>query len=468
MNYDDISQEDPAADEDIHGKLANLNAVPLLQLSLAMRYAYLMLLHPPNSDELGRFMTHGGALPNLPALSAREASLAIEGLIAVGLLVKWHHGASQCFELLGAYAYKPDLKQQLNQRRLINKRKRDETLKRRQRRKDIRDGVPYLSEEDETLKEDYEVEELIRTQRGNHVPTRAGVWFRSIVPPPTKQSRHKLTLPQPDSPVGCILKMLPSYNPGENLSKLGVLLRYYLHLEADDYGRVSLGVDRLHRQLGPAITKRVSKADIRHELREMVALGHLKDYKISSGWFAYLKDSAQHLLKKKNYNRNIPRLSDDKHFTYDSARYRAFFKACAEHASSRERVGVCAYAEKGKLKCISENVNVAAERFVKEYKAVMAKEPFASRTPAVLMGVDAAQDYYNLSYGESFYYGAVTNQPAKWLEMLYLQYQEEFDGVRGGTRGRNIHLILTHLLRMTPAEYVEHAKQDDNRPPIMP
>lgn len=468
MNHLNITQGEPDTDDDIHGKLAHLNAVSLDKLSLAKRYAYVTLLHPPNSDELGRFMTHGGALPPLPALTTRESSLAIEGLIEDGFLRKWQHGSSDCYELAGGYAFKKDLKNQLAERRRAGIRKKNETQKRRNRNKEAKEGIPFAYEDDGSFQEDSEVVELVRSQRGHLVSTRPGVWFNSIVPPPPgKESRHNVMHPQPNDSQGCVLRMLPSFNPGEDLSKLGAVLRFYLLIESDHYGRVSLDVDRLHRQLGPEITKRVSKSDIRCELQKMVTIGHLKDFKKSKGLFAYLRDSAQHMLRKKRYDRSIPMLFADKEYTYDSERYLAFFQSCKEHASTRERVHVGAFPENGKLKVVTEYVGGAATRFIKDYEETICSEPFCKWKPEQLIEIDPPNGFDHLSIGQRFYYAASTHQPAEWLEWLYREFQDDFDGVLGGSGGRDTHLILTHVLGMTPADFVRRAYLDIDRPPLV-
>jgi len=454
-------------DGDNHGKLAHLNAVDLRALTLARRYVYVTLLHPPNSDELGRFMTHSGANPLLPALSDKAARGGDQRTFDQGLLRIWSHGASTCWELTGAYAFKPDKKRLLYDRRLIAKQKRDEAFKRRQRKKDADEGVPFVYEDDGTQTEGGKIHEKIRTQRGNLVPTRPGIWFNSKVPPPRGQSRYKMLIEQPATSEGCVLRMLPSFNPGENLSELGAVLRFYLLMECDDYGRVSVDSRRLYQQLGPVITKRISMAKIEHELHTMEKLGHLMVFGKPRGKFGYLKDSAQHLLKKKTYSHDVPRLLDAWNFTYDSEEYTDFFEACAKHSATRAKVHVGSYSERGDIHAISEYVEVAAKRFVESHERLMAEEPYRSLSPEQIMGREAGLDSFQcLPYSDIFWYAVANNQPAEWLEHHYLVHREELDCNDGRSAGAKYHNIFTYLLGMTPAEFVEKAKTDEARPPF--
>jgi hypothetical protein len=460
------SPEIESEDENIHGKLAHLNAVDLRPLSVASRYAYITLLH--RSDELGRFMTHGGAEPSLPALSEKSACRAIKDLISAKLLRTWMYGASTCWELAGAYAYKPNLKKQLHERRRISKRKQEETDKRRQRRKDAKEGVPFAYEDDGTFSVESKVVELIRSERGNLLPTRPGVWFNSKVPPPKRKARNKMLIDQPDTTEGCILRMLPSFDPGEGLCALGVILRYYLLMESDDYGRVHLDVRKLYQQLGPKITKRVSKAQIQETLNKMERQCHLLVIKRSNSSFAFLRDSAQHLLERKRYDRSIPRLNSSRTFTHDSARYQAFFEACKKHAATRATVQVGQFSERGDLKAVSEYVELAARRFVGTHEKIMTEEPFCGLTPNQLFGRDADVIPQRLTCDHLFWYAAQNPIPVEWLEHHYLDYQEELDGNTGSESGDRTHKILTYLLKMTPAEFVEKAKEESSPPTIVP
>lgn len=454
-------------DADIHGKLAHLNAVDLRPLTLSTRYAYITLLHPPNSDELGRFMTLSGVLPILPALTDKEANAAITGLIKAKLLRIWEHSGSTCFELAGAYAFKPDLKKQLYQRRKLASQKREEEEKRRQRKKDADEGIPFAYEDDGSDPREGKVIEKIRSQRGNLLPTRHGVFFSSKVPPPKKKQRHVMMQPQPDKTEGCVLRMLPSFNPGEDLCKLGAVLRFYLLCESDDYGRVRLDAGRLHQMLGPAITKRVSKATISETLEEMEKLGHLMVFDLPKGRFAYLRDSAQHMLKSKRYAKDIPRLLDEWDFTYDSEDYTAFFEACAKHSATRTTVHVASYSERGDLHVVSEYVEEAAKRFLEEHEKLLSMEPYCGLSPEQIMDRETTlNSYQSLPYEHIFWYAASTNQPAEWLEQHYLTYRDELDGKSGGETNAKAHKILTYLLDMTPAEFVERAKTNPSRPPV--
>lgn len=84
----------------------------------------------------------------------------------------------------------------MRERRTIAIRKKKEVAKRRQRRKNAKEGIPFALEDDgKEVAEDGVVKNLIRSQRGNLIPVRKGLWYRSTVPVPKGRSRDKLARP---------------------------------------------------------------------------------------------------------------------------------------------------------------------------------------------------------------------------------------------------------------------------------
>ena len=254
-------------DVDIHGKLAHLNAFDMSKLTLIKRYVMITLRHPPHSDELGRLMTIAGAYPCLPALSTKQMQGAIDALIKDNLIATWKHEGSTCWEVAGAYAFKKGLRWHLRERAKINKRKKEEAAKRRQRKKDAEEGVPFVYEDDGTMPDyDSTIYEKVRTKRGNLVDGHPEFFFNSFVPQRKGKRQHEMLLNQPRTSKGCILRMLASFDPTQDLKPLAAVIRFYLLMDSDDYGRVRVDVKKIHGQLGPAITKRVSKNQVKQEL----------------------------------------------------------------------------------------------------------------------------------------------------------------------------------------------------------
>lgn len=460
---------------DIHGKLSHLDAVDLSALNLNQRYAMITLSGPWSSDDRGRFTTSGGAYPYIPGLSPREALDAVRGLIAKKLMRTWTIGGTTCWEVAGAYAFKPGLKQAMWDRKQLAIRKRRERELRRERRKDAELGIPFAKEDDGGgVADDGVLVEKIRTKRGNLVPKRAGLWFRSKVPVPKSVSREKMLIPQPEKYEDIKLRMLPSFNPGDGLSVLGTLLRHYLLMDCDDYGRVRLDVPQLWQQLGSVITKRINRAQVEAELAAMIRSGHLMEIRKKSGRYAFVRDSAQHMLKSKGFNRDLPKLmEDDREYTHDSESYLAFFKACKEHSTNRTTVRVGEYNERGDIHAIEEYVDVAADRFVKEYQELMKKEPWLHMTPHQFCTGEGLSDimwhkmtFLYLSHYR-FWHAVTCNLPVDQLVQTYLTDQEDFDQADGKT-----HKILTELLGMTPKAYIEKrtmgARLDSPPPPPPP
>lgn len=455
-------------DMDIHGKLSHLNAVNLSSLTLNKRYTMITLTHPPYTDELGRFMITAGSYPSLPALTYKETVAAFDGLISDKLIETWARGGSQCYEVAGAYAFKQGLGYHLDQRRKIAKTKKEELEKRRQRKKDAEDGVQFVYEDDgKGSAEDGMIHEKIRTKRGNLVEDRPDFFFSSTVPQRKGKPKHEMIVNQPKTSTGCILRMLPSFNPAYDLNALGAVLRYYLLMEADDFGRVPVDVKKLHGQLGPSITKRVTKDKIQQELNNMARKGHLIIFDRPQGVFGYLRDSAQHLMTKKRYNRQIPTLYTNRNFTYDSKEYLAFFESCRIHTSKRDKVNVGQFCQKGDVVRINEYVYVAAENFINKYKKLIDLEPYCNMSPEEFCGFS---NEYTLSdmpeFDMQFWHAIQKNLSSRIIRQIYFDRCEELD------KG-NSHKIFTYLLKMTPAQYMKqlnygHEDADECAPPNVP
>jgi hypothetical protein len=454
---------------DTHGKLCHLDAIDLSKLSLAKRYALITMSGPWISDDYGRFATLPSALPSLPALSDIEALTAVRALIKERRMKTWNIGGKTCWEVAGAYAFKPGLKAAMDKRKRIAQRKKKELALRRRRKKAAEAGIPFLEEDDGSYDMNNPSISVIeiRTTRGNLVPPRHGLWYRSTVPVPKGQPRNKLLVRQPDKSHGITLRLLPSFNPSAGLSALGTVIRYYLLLESDDYGRVRLDVPNLNRQLGKAITKRYSKKAVNEELIAMEKRGYLKVFRRPTGTFAYLRDSAQHLMKDKRYNRNIPKLiKEDREFTYDSEAYKAFFKLCEEHSLASDLVFVDSYPVRGKLHCVYEFAHVAAKRFVREYNEMVSKEPYSLMTPAQYCGLEPWQEgFQHLGALDQFWHAVNHDLPLEQLGNLYVEHNEELDGAGSGSKRRNTHVILRHLLGMTPRAYMEKLRRSKDEDP---
>jgi hypothetical protein len=455
-------------DASIHGKLCHLDAVDLSKLTLSKRYAMITLSGPWSSDDYGRFKTSGGALPHLPGLSVREAQEAVGSLIKENYILTWDFGGTTCWEVKGAYAFKPGLKLAKWQRKQLAIQKRKERALRRDRKKAADAGIAFAKEDDGGgVAEDGALIQLMRTKRGNVIPKRAAHFYRSTVPVPKGVKRDEMRLPQPDRPEGLNLRLLPPFNPSGGLSVLGAVLRHYLLMDCDDYGRVRLDVPRLNQQLGKAITKRVSCAQVKAELAAMVQSGHLMEIKKNSGSFAFVRDSAQHLLNKKRYDRDLPRLADSRDFTHDSEAYLAFYEACKEHSSTRVTVRVGQYNLRGDVHNVEEYVDVAADRFVSNYEELMKKEPWCRATPyqfciGEVGNVMWLGSPFLLSGDLRLWHGITCDLPVHQLEQIYLEDQEMFDGVNGSLgKNGNAKKIFTHLLGMTVQRQL-YLPPDDN------
>lgn len=469
---DPADSYDPT-DVDIHGKLVHLNAVDMSDLPINQRYVMIFLMGPWATDDFGRIMTPAGTHPRIPGLSERQVRHAIQGLIEKKLIRSWPHGGSTCWEMSGGYSFKKNRQGGLKERKYLAMQKRNEKGIRSFRRKEAHEGIPYASEDDgKGTTDEGRVNDFIRTKRGNHVPNSPLLWFRSNVPVPKRKSQFEMIKPQPESTQGCILRMWPSFNPAEGLSPLGTVLWFNLLMDADDYGRVRIDVDALYARLGKVITKRLTKAQIDEEIHAMHKSRHLALVPRPEGLFAYIRDSAQHKKNEKRYNRDIPRLYQDRYLTYDSEKYKCFFKACENHAASRAKVRAGQYCQNGDLNRVWEYVDIAADRFVDEYENLISGEPYCSMSPEEFCGISIESWRADLpDFRYRFWHAIQHDLPPAMVGAIYLEYQEELDS-------GDQHTIFTYLLGTTPAELVKQMKDagrdgkatNTNRevPPVVP
>jgi hypothetical protein len=445
---DSIHDFDPEQ-MDIHGKLVALNAVGLSSLTLTNRCAMILLSGPWVTDDLGRFMGPPGFLPDLNPLSKRQVSMAIGALTDKGLIKTWQHAGSQCWEVAGAYTFIKNRKAKLAERSKLAHIKRVTVHERKARRSEEFQGEWYIYEDDGSPNADDAVE-FVRTKNGGHVPMRPTFYQRSVVPVPEGTSKYKMIVPQPKDEKGMKLHLYPSFNVYAGLNPLGVVIRHLLIWEADDYGKVRIDIERLHGELGPTITKRTSKSDIEQEIARMSASGHLMVFTRASGTYAYVRDAAQHMLKKKFKNMEIPRLVKDREFTHDSDAYRAFFDAWRAHAITREKVEIRSYAKGGVVYAAHEYVEVAAERFVQEYEEVIHSKRFKNATVETIYAISLDSVWEHLNPVILFYYGYRNRAPLHWMESFYRDSGESLSNPN-----ENDFKILRHLMGMTPEEYLQ-------------
>jgi hypothetical protein len=180
--------------------------------------------------------------------------------------------------------------------------------------------------------------------------------------------------------------------------------------------------------------------------------------------FAFVRDSAQHLRTKKRYSRELARLHEDWTFTYDSEDYMAFFRACEQHSTSRAKVLVAQYNLHGDLHLVEEYLDVAAARFVSEYQEFMKKEPWMHLTPQQFcFGEKDPKTHYLVVYPGGphiqpaeirLWHAMQCKLPAQQLSEILQEGLSNFDDSEPSARAGTTHKIFTHLLQMTPMEYV--------------
>ncbi len=440
---------------DIHGKLVVLDAIDLSTLTLTNRCAMILLSGTWCSDDFGRFKGSPGYLPPLSALSKRQKSMALRALTEKELIKTWMIGGTRCWEVAGAYTYKKNLKAKLKERRNLARMKWLTREDRRKRRQEEFQGESYMYEDDGSPNADGVVDVIITT-RGGHIPMRPLMFQRSDVPLPKNGSKQKLIVPQPTAEGEGILHMYPSFDVYDGLSELGVVIRHHLLLTADDYGRVRIDIPALHSELGVAVTKRVSTKDIDSEIQRMSESGHLLVIKRTSGTYAYIRDAAQHLKKKKFKNMKLPTLVADKEFTHDSDNYKAYFAACHAHAITRDKVYVQSYTKEGIVYACYQYIEVAAKGFLEKYHEIINTERYADATVDTIFDLSHGGNMATqLHRDELFYYGYLHKMSYEMMaNLLYSSGNDMTDP------NENRFKILRHLIKMTPQEYLDKLRKE--------
>jgi hypothetical protein len=264
-----------------------------------------------------------------------------------------------------------------------------------------------------------------------------------------------MIVPQPKDEKGMKLHLYPSFNVYAALNPLSVVIRHLLIWEADDYGKVLIDIERLHGELGPAITKRTSKSDIEQEIAHMSASGHLMVFTKKSGTYAYVRDAAQHMKRYKIRNMKLPNLVEDKEFTYDSDDYKAFFEAWRAHTVTRDKVYLREYSKDGVVYAAYEYVEDAAERFEKEYEEIINSDRFKHATVETIYEISLDSVWERLSAATLFYYGYRNQAPLHWMETFYRDSGDSLSNPN-----EKDFKILRYLMGMTPEEYLQSLRAE--------
>ncbi|MDB2673655.1 hypothetical protein N9Y81_01740, partial [Akkermansiaceae bacterium] len=135
--------------------------------------------------------------------------------------------------------------------------------------------------------------------------------------------------------------------------------------------------------------------------------------------------------------------------------YKAFFKACELHSSKRDKVRVADYNKKGDLIVVREYTSDAAARFLEVYDSLIKRDPYSEMSSLEFCGLSGGLHRGGEHGDYCFLHGVKSDLTAEHMKQLYAQDEERLSGESGDTKH---YQIMTHVLGMTPLEYLDSIK----------
>ena len=300
-------------------KLIYKGHLPVTGHSLNEMTVVAHLYGPWRSNDMGRWKVIRDSIIRIPGLSQKAVTQAINSLIERRIIAKWTIDNQDCYELVGAYAAK-------GLASAAARRKIDAAM-----------HPPTLADETTSIDRIEEVRKVVNRKNGPVELSTPPAYFNDI-PGPGK-NRNKLLL-QPPGKVGPnMLRMVSPHNVYAELTALGCCIRLMLEMVADDLGRAEIDLDDLSSRLGRKIMARLSKQSLRQEIEGMAKEGHLKVFERGGVTCAYIRDAAQHAMRKMRLTRGLPFLhSEHPEWTLDSPENQLFYARNFEAAARNKLV----------------------------------------------------------------------------------------------------------------------------------
>lgn len=334
------------------GKLRNLSAVNMINLSIPERMIMIHLSLAHHSDDAGRLAANGISLPSIPGLSAStvaKASLNLQDPSRHGgtpLLRRYTStklGGQSFFEVAGAYNYTPGIKSLLFARsQEAIKLKKERTAAREL--KNSRDKGHTITEQSEDnadqAGEVATVSKEMLSASGNRRKLSKDWFLNFDCPTPDHCKKTSFLRPMPETSENLTLRFYPSFNVYEDLTPLQTCIRFFLESQADGYGRVRVDVHSIVGWLGTKVMLHLSKKQVEAAIKGMEKEGHLMFGKGSEARrkCAFIRDSAQLAMDRIRYDHSIPTIHEAQDFHYSSERYKGYFTMLTSLRQQNTRV----------------------------------------------------------------------------------------------------------------------------------
>jgi hypothetical protein len=470
-SVDSVDVKNPTTSKlSTQGKVRDLSAVDMTDLTLSERVLMIYLSQPGVSDDAGRIAgpTFEDA-PESTGLRKLQIEKATASLIRRELIIRYRdNGGLTYHEVKGAYNFKKATQRHVRDRVcrfFIKKKEFGKALRRLQAKRQFHGLSSLLMLDDDGTEPDVlKRKDCYITAEGHLVPLKA-VWFvNTKLPAPDPKDPFNFLTPMNED-VHRITRLYPPFSVYGGLSPLGWCIRFYLETQADDFGRVKIVPDHIAKWLGKQILKQHARHEIDGEITSMAECGHLQLRDHSPGGkaygydFAFIRDSAQLLKDWPTYNDAIPVLNADREYHHSTAEYMAFINACRQAREDKKQVAVTSCVEDGTLVVGHVSAKALEDEFLAEYSRTASMECYHNR-PLAFCGLDPdfwpPSSAYHPSALEAFWHAVKHALPLDNVKHLYVLRKNELDCTSGPpSADRKKEAILRRLLNgMLPAEYI--------------
>jgi len=267
-------------------KLVYKGHLPVTDHSLNEMTAVAHLYGPWKSNDYGRWAELHNAAVDIPGLPRKAATQAINQLIERGIISRRTIDNHDIYELAGAYSYKGSVAG-------AAKRKVAELMH------------PSTISPDDTPVDRIEVTRNVIHHKHSTVEVGTPPAYFNILAG-RGNKRNKLLIQPPAKADPKLLRLVSPHNVYLGLSPLGCCIRLMMEMTTDDLGRTVVSIEDLCRRLGRKIMTRTSKSAIRAEIDLIAEQGHLRLFEDTEREYVYVRDAAQHAMRKKRLTPKLP------------------------------------------------------------------------------------------------------------------------------------------------------------------
>lgn len=380
------------------GKLVANNHADMSKLSVTARAMLITLSQPCFSDDYGHVDTRPGNRKSSLTVSDIADTMGISPIAVSKALAQLRendllsddHPETGVLILNGAASYIPDYEKMRKTQLRWARKKRDDVLAARARRKEasksnaaekMDDGNRYpLFEKNVVLADTGHLHPLPlpnNPMAGYLHPMSCGIYRRSIAQViGTRTGKGLARLPfkyEPLVPVGNTT-MFPPFNVFAGMSPLTVCINWFLRMNADDYGKAKVDVREIANWLGRQILKKngghaaieaaiASMAEVREGQRQPVL--QLMDVRGREYKYAYVLDSARLSLRTKRDGKGPMRYGRLHHNS--SPEYLEFFRNLKVSEAARKMVKAGDFSRNHTWYLVWTSVKSVAEEWHRRY-----------------------------------------------------------------------------------------------------